>query len=29
MLGMFWVVVGDGGYVLGGGGWWWVYIGQW
>ena len=29
MLGMFWVPVGGGGYILGSGGQWWVYFGQW
>ena len=25
---IFWLVVGDGGYILAGGGWWWMMVGR-
>ena len=27
MVDLLWLVVGDGGFILGGGRWWWVYLG--
>ena len=27
VVGIFWVVVGDGGYFFGSGGWWWMVMG--
>ena len=26
MVDIFWLVVGDGGYILAGGGWWWIVV---
>ena len=27
VVGLFWLVVGGGGFILGFGGWWWVFLG--
>ena len=27
LLGLFWVMVGGGGFILGGCGWWWMVVG--
>ena len=27
VVGLFWLVMDSGGFILGGGGWWWMVVG--